>query len=111
MDGDRTVNKLRIALVSYDRKELRVQKQYLQEQDSMVVCTCYQSGGKLLEEVIRLMQLDGYEKFYLWAIDGNEIADGFYRKHGFLRTDDAVDYKIGGEPVRDVRYTRVLPSA
>lgn len=40
-------------------------------------------GGKLLEEVIRLMQLDGYEKFYLWAIDGNEIADGFYRKHGF----------------------------
>jgi ribosomal protein S18 acetylase RimI-like enzyme len=68
-------------------------------------------GGKLLEEVIRLMQLDGYEKFYLWAIDGNEIADGFYRKHGFLRTDDAVDYKIGGEPVRDVRYTRVLPSA
>ena len=43
--------------------------------------------------------------------DGNEIADGFYRKHGFLRTDDAVDYKIGGEPVRDVRYTRVLPSA
>lgn len=51
MDGDRTVNKLRIALVSYDRKELRVQKQYLQEQDSMVVCTCYQSGGKLLEEL------------------------------------------------------------
>ena len=69
------------------------------------------AGGKLLEEVIRLMQLDGYEKFYLWAIDGNEIADGFYRKHGFLRTDDAVDYKSGGEPVRDVRYTRVLPSA
>ena len=68
-------------------------------------------GGKLLEEVIRLMQLDGYEKFYLWAIDGNEIADGFYRKHGFLRTDDAVDYKIGGEPVRAVLYTRVLPSA
>ena len=68
-------------------------------------------GGKLLEEVIRLMQLDGYEKFYLWAIDGNEIADGFYRKHGFLRTGDVVDYKIGGEPVRDVRYTRVLPSA
>ena len=63
-------------------------------------------GGKLLEEVIRLMQLDGYEKFYLWAIDGNEIADGFYRKHGFLRTDDAVDYKIGGEPVRDVRITQ-----
>ena len=57
------------------------------------------------------MKLDGYEKFYLWAIDGNEIADGFYRKHGFLRTDDVVDYKIGGEPVRDVRYTRVLPSA
>lgn len=39
------------------------------------------------------------------------IADGFYRKHGFLRTDDAVDYKIGGEPVRLLRHTCVLPSA
>ena len=71
MDGDRTVNKLRIALVSYDRKELRVQKQYLQEQDSMVVCTCYQSGGKLLEElqqgvryeiVVLCSQMVGYEQ-------------------------------------------------
>ena len=63
-------------------------------------------GGQLLEEVIRLMRLDGYEKFYVWAIDGNEIADGFYRKHGFERMDEHVDYKIGGEPVRDVLYFR-----
>lgn len=63
-------------------------------------------GGQLLEEVMRLMRLDGYHKFYLWAIDGNEIADGFYHKHGFIRLNDYVDYKIGGESVRDVCYAK-----
>lgn len=63
-------------------------------------------GGKLLEEAIRLMKLDGYDKFYLWVIDGNEIAGHFYPRHGFRRTEDQFDYKIGGEPVRDVRYVR-----
>lgn len=63
-------------------------------------------GGALLEEVQRVMREDGYTRFYLWAIEGNQIADGFYRKHGFIRTTDRIPYRIGGEEVADVRYIR-----
>ena len=61
-------------------------------------------GSALLEEAMRIMREDGYDHFYLWAIDGNEPADCFYRKHGFRRTDDRVPYRIGGQDVTDVRY-------
>lgn len=61
-------------------------------------------GGALLSEVQRIMREDGYTRFYLWAIEGNILADGFYRKHGFSRTADRIPYRIGGEDVADVRY-------
>ena len=61
-------------------------------------------GGQLLEEALRLLREDGYDRVYLWALQGNDAADAFYRKHGFLPTDDRVDFQIGGEPVTDVRY-------
>lgn len=63
-------------------------------------------GGQLLEEALRLLREDGYERFYLWAIESNVAADAFYRKHGFHPTDDRTRYPIGGEDVVDVRYTR-----
>lgn len=63
-------------------------------------------GGQLLEEALRLLQADGYTRFYLWAIDGNTAADAFYRKHGFQPTDDRVRFQIGGQDVVDVRYVK-----
>lgn len=51
MDNERGIRKLKIALASYDRKELRVQKRYLEEEGPSIVCTCFQSGGKLLGEL------------------------------------------------------------
>lgn len=64
-------------------------------------------GGVLLEECLSRMRQDGYARFYLWAIEGNAIADAFYRKHGFKVTGDHVCYQIGGESVRDLRYVLV----
>lgn len=61
-------------------------------------------GGALLGEVIRLAREDGWNRFYLWAIEGNAIADGFYRRFGFTRTDDRYPYRIGGQDVADIRY-------
>lgn len=61
-------------------------------------------GTQLLQEVMRLMREDGYERFYLWAIDGNRTADSFYDKNGFRRTEETFQYKIGGQDVSDVRY-------
>ena len=51
MDNERTAGMLQIALGSYDRKELRVQKNYLQEQGAALACTCFQSGSRLLDEL------------------------------------------------------------
>lgn len=64
-------------------------------------------GSQLLEECLDLMRREGYTRFYLWAIKGNVSADAFYTKHGFHATSDHVDYQIGGEDVRDMRYVRV----
>ena len=45
MESEHTAKTLQIALGSYDRKELRVEKNYLQEQSPALECTCFQNGG------------------------------------------------------------------
>lgn len=45
---------LKIALASYDRKELRVQKHYLEEEGAPISCTCFLSG----ERLFRCLQQD-----------------------------------------------------
>lgn len=61
-------------------------------------------GSALLKEALRLLREDGYSRVYLWAIEGNQIADSFYRNLGFTRTGERVPYRIGGQDVADVRY-------
>ena len=43
MESEHTAKTLQIALGSYDRKELRVEKNYLQEQSPALECTCFQN--------------------------------------------------------------------
>ena len=50
MNSERTAQ-LQVALASYDLRELRVQKRYLQEQGTAIVCTCFCSGEKLLAQL------------------------------------------------------------
>ena len=45
------IAQLQVALASYDLKELRVQKRYLQEQGTALACTCFCSGEKLLAQL------------------------------------------------------------
>ena len=56
MNSERTAQ-LQVALASYDLKELRVQKRYLQEQGTAIDCTCFCSGEKLLAQ----LQTEGYQ--------------------------------------------------
>ena len=51
MENENTDRALQIALGSYDRKELRVQKNYIQEQCAGSECFCFQSGSRLLEQL------------------------------------------------------------
>ncbi len=41
MGNERRIRTLKIALASYDRKELRVQKHYLEEEDPSIDCECF----------------------------------------------------------------------
>lgn len=54
MENENTDRTLQIALGSYDRKELRVQKNYIQEQCAGSECTCFQNGSRLLWELYRM---------------------------------------------------------
>ena len=58
MESEHTAKTLQIALGSYDRKELRVEKNYLQEQSPALECTCFQNGGRLLEQLRQGRQFD-----------------------------------------------------
>lgn len=64
-------------------------------------------GTALMQETLRRMRDDGFTRFYLWAIDGNAAADAFYRGLGFKVTGDHINYSIGGQNVRDIRYVKV----
>lgn len=63
-------------------------------------------GAALLTEALTALREDGYDRVYLWAIEGTERALRFYRKHGFMQTNDRVHYKIGSGEVTDVRLVR-----
>ena len=58
MENENTDRTLQIALGSYDRKELRVQKNYIQEQCAGSECTCFQNGSRLLEQLQQGQRFD-----------------------------------------------------
>lgn len=49
MSSEREAAGMRVALMSYDERELRVRKFYLEEQSRAISCTCFQSGEPVLE--------------------------------------------------------------
>lgn len=71
--SQRHIVKLRVALVSYDERELRVRKNYLEEQNPALSCICFSRGKTLLQELRQgrsidvvvlsnqLEDMDGYE--------------------------------------------------
>lgn len=49
---ERLVSKLHVALLSYDEREIRVRKNYLEEQNPAICCVCFHSGEELLRELL-----------------------------------------------------------
>lgn len=58
MDSERTEGKLKIALACYDRRELRVQKNYLEEQNATIGCSCFRNGNELLQQLRQGVRYD-----------------------------------------------------
>lgn len=57
MESEHTAKTLQIALGSYDRKELRVEKNYLQEQSPALECTCFQKAAVCWNSCVRAVSL------------------------------------------------------
>lgn len=55
---ERLVSKLHVALLSYDEREIRVRKNYLEEQNPAICCVCFHSGEELLRELRQQRSVD-----------------------------------------------------
>ena len=58
MGSEREAKGLRVALLSYDERELRVRKYYLEEQSPLVSCTCFQRGEPVLQALRQRRSFD-----------------------------------------------------
>ena len=63
-------------------------------------------GHALLTAALDALHADGYDRVYLWCIEGNAHAEQFYQQHGFTRDSGCVRYKIGSGEVTDIRFVR-----
>ena len=62
MDNERTADVLQVALASYDRKELRVQKNYLEEHDGRIGFTAvYSVSGESVPGIMAALREYHYE--------------------------------------------------
>ncbi len=63
-------------------------------------------AGELFDYAVDWLNKQGFERIYLYVLNGNERAARFYRKHGFAPTEDTLDCEVGGMTVTDTRYIK-----
>lgn len=61
-------------------------------------------GRALLEAVTAELLKMGYKDIFLWVLEENFRARGFYERQGFVLTDDCLVNSIGGTDLREIRY-------
>ena len=97
---ERLVSKLHVALLSYDEREIRVRKNYLEEQNPAICCVCFHSGEEFLDawaksrydvvildifigekngmEIARIIRNDDKDVRIVFATASNEFAGESY---------------------------------
>ena len=65
-------------------------------------------GSELLSEALRRLRASGVRCVYLWVLEENERARGFYEYHGFFRTPVVREDRIAGNTLRELRYILTL---
>lgn len=63
---------------------------------------CRHTGGKLVEEIVRLARSDGFSEMVLDTIKPLETAVRLYKKYGFKETEPYYD-----NPMEDVIYMKL----
>ncbi len=61
-------------------------------------------GRALMDAALAALNEQGYEKVFLWVLEGNARARRFYERYGFSATEDVIENDIGGKTLREVRY-------
>lgn len=62
------------------------------------------AGHALMEAALTHLRELGMSPVRLWAMDGNERAAGFYRRHGFALDGATTVYEFNGAPLPISRY-------
>ena len=65
-------------------------------------------AAPLLDYALGALRETGFADVYLWVLEGNLRARGFYEKHGFALTGDTERLEIAGDFLTAVRYIRHL---
>lgn len=62
-------------------------------------------GKKLLHAVMDELSKLGYRDIFLWVLEENNRARRFYEKEGLMCDDIHTQIEIGGQELREVRYS------
>lgn len=65
-------------------------------------------GAALLEQAMEELAKQGFSQVFLWVLEENTRARGFYEYMGFQNSGTALDSEIGGKLLRELRYVRSL---
>lgn len=65
-------------------------------------------GSLLLREALERLAQMGFDKVYLWVLQGNSRAIRFYERQGFVFSGDTLETAIGGQKVTELRYIQQL---
>ena len=66
------------------------------------------AGTALLRAALEELKGLGFRRVYLWVLEENLPARAFYQALGFSPCSKAREVEIGGERVRELRYTAAL---
>ena len=61
-------------------------------------------GRLLLQAAVSELKKMGFDKVFLWVLEGNQNARHFYEKCDFVQTERCLFSDIGGKELKEVQY-------
>lgn len=63
-------------------------------------------GRALFAAALAALRTMGFDRVFLWVLEGNETACRFYEQNGFRPSGYCLEDTIGGQNVRELQYVR-----